>query len=61
MCYANCPNERSDGMCRLRYPKCEQDDYEDIANELADRLWDKMQDGEITEAQAKAKYRRFIR
>ena len=63
MCYSGCPYEDTSGMCRLRYPKCDQDQEDSDAqlSELADCLYDEITCGDRTEQSAKAIYQRAKR
>ena len=58
MCYAQCPNQRSDGQCRLRFPVCDKDDVEDELSYMADRLYDEWRAGERSELSARLNYKR---
>ena len=60
MCYSTCPNQRSDGQCRLRFPTCEQDDIDNSLDDLADRLYNEWQDGERSELSARLAYKRAV-
>ena len=63
MCYANCPHERLDGMCSLRYPKCEYEpsQQEDILLDYSDRLYDEYKNGDITEGQARKRFTKAVK
>jgi len=60
MCYSSCPNQRSDGQCRLRFPVCDKDDVEDELSYMADRLYNEWRDGERSELSARLTYKRVV-
>ena len=61
MCYSTCPNQRSDGQCRLRFPTCDRDDADNSLDHLADILYEEWRDGERSELSARLNYKRAAR